>query len=290
MSKLRGSRPPVFDLTHIDGDIIVAGHEHARVQGPHSAVRITRAEALQFVRFAALLWPDQVTRIIGDVHSELIHAGLPQAQRAPGQRVHQPEKAAEEDQAADLHDLRVRGQHPQQQTEDGEDERPDRDQHVPTVSPLILVFSIHCDQVHAVQSFIVGGDGEAWSWCGMKVEGPRLQYIARADLECRECRRRLALPQYEGREFTVTRTLAAPGPSPFFRRDAEVAVCAATTIAPMPGPTRPMVTCHLPPNHLGDHVAVNPATGKLHAWPPAATPPTGDEELELPPELDGGKS
>lgn len=132
MSKLRGPRPPatppLFDLTCLDGDIIIEGLEPRRVPGgtQHTAARLTRAQVFSIVKFSAELWPDQVTRIVSDVHRELVDL---QPKRATAQHVDQPEEAGEEHQAADLDELRVRGEHPQQQTEHGEDERPDGDQH-----------------------------------------------------------------------------------------------------------------------------------------------------------------
>jgi hypothetical protein len=142
VSKLRGPRPPappLFDLTCLDGDIIIEGLEPRRGKGTITipGVRLTRAQVFSVVKFSAELWPDQVTRIVSDVHRAL--AGEPplQAQRAPAQHVDQPEEAGEEHQAADLDELGVRGQHPQQQTEHGEDERPDSDQHGPDSTPEV---------------------------------------------------------------------------------------------------------------------------------------------------------
>ncbi len=48
----------VFDLKHVDGSIFITGTQHG------APARLSRAEVLALVRFAAELWPDQVAPIV----------------------------------------------------------------------------------------------------------------------------------------------------------------------------------------------------------------------------------
>jgi len=58
-----------FGVYVVGGDIIVDGLEgrwFGGLEGPHSALRFSRTEALEVVKLAAQLWPDQVVTVVHD--------------------------------------------------------------------------------------------------------------------------------------------------------------------------------------------------------------------------------
>jgi len=58
--------------------------------------------------------------------------------------------------------------------------------------PLVPTFCFPPEGPHAVQSFVAGGDGETWAWCGYKAESPRIEYGFIEDVACADCLRELA--------------------------------------------------------------------------------------------------